>query len=82
MVTRGNETKTGAVTGVAGGAGELRLSWRKSSHSNQDGACVEVAEPAGEVVLFRDSKVPDGSVMRAGRAAAAAFARAVRLGQL
>lgn len=82
MVTRGNDMKTAAVAGVAGGAGGLRLSWRKSSHSNQDGACVEMAEPAGEVVLFRDSKAPDGSVMRAGRPAAAAFAQAVRLEQL
>jgi Domain of unknown function (DUF397) len=34
--------------------------WRKSSYSNQDGACVEVA---GTLERVRDSKNPDGPVL-------------------
>ncbi|MFF5178773.1 DUF397 domain-containing protein [Micromonospora sp. NPDC000316] len=37
--------------------------WRKSSRSNQDNNCVEVATNLGEVVGVRDSKDPDGSVL-------------------
>ncbi|MCZ4602657.1 DUF397 domain-containing protein [Streptomyces sp. Lzd4kr] len=36
--------------------------WRKSSYSDQEGQCCEVALHAGEV-LVRDSKRPDDSVL-------------------
>jgi len=36
------------------------LTWRKSSHSGANGACVEVAEPGGAVIAVRDSKDPQG----------------------
>ncbi|MFI0713656.1 DUF397 domain-containing protein [Streptomyces inhibens] len=32
------------------------LHWRKSSYSGENGACVEIAEPAPNVVKVRDSK--------------------------
>lgn len=37
-----------------------RLRWRKSTHSSDQGECVEVAAyPAGTIAI-RDSKNPDG----------------------
>lgn len=45
-----------------------RIVWRKSSFSGSDANCVEVAwVPEG--VLYRDSKDPDGPVLRVQRAA-------------
>lgn len=39
---------------------ELKTTWRKASHSGNDGGhCVELAD-LGEVVGLRDSKDPDG----------------------
>lgn len=37
--------------------------WRKSSRSNQDGNCVEVATNLGDVVGVRDSKDSGGPVL-------------------
>ncbi|MEU6391738.1 DUF397 domain-containing protein [Streptomyces sp. NPDC046939] len=36
------------------------LHWRKSSYSGDNGACIEIAEPASDVVYVRDSKDTDG----------------------
>ncbi|MFR9673590.1 DUF397 domain-containing protein [Streptomyces sp. TR06-5] len=38
--------------------------WIRSSYSTGNGACVEVASPARDVVGVRDSKVPDGPRLR------------------
>jgi hypothetical protein len=38
-----------------------RAEWRKSSHSSQDGNCVEVARNLPGLVAVRDSKEPDGA---------------------
>lgn len=43
-----------------------RLVWRKSSRSdNNGGACIEMTT-ADEDVLIRDSKDPDGPILRFG----------------
>ena len=36
-----------------------RAEWHKSSHSSQDGNCVEVARNLPALVAIRDSKSPD-----------------------
>jgi hypothetical protein len=37
-----------------------RAEWHKSSHSSQDGNCVEVARNLPGLVAVRDSKASDG----------------------
>ncbi|SNS52721.1 protein of unknown function [Actinomadura meyerae] len=47
---------------------ELNTTWRKSTHSGNDGGdCVELAD-LGEVVGLRDSKDPDGPKLVVRRA--------------
>ncbi|MEV1071982.1 DUF397 domain-containing protein [Micromonospora parva] len=41
----------------------IAAEWRKSSRSNQDANCVEVATNLGDVVGVRDSKDSDGPVL-------------------
>ena len=50
----------------------MREIWRKSSHSNGGGECVEVAFADGRVSL-RDSKSPDTGMIRVPAAAMAAL---------
>lgn len=58
-------------------------SWRKSSHSNQDGgACVEVSDDFPSVVPIRDSKRPEGAVLLFPAAGWTAFVRALHAGEL
>ncbi|RKN49368.1 DUF397 domain-containing protein [Micromonospora endolithica] len=52
-----------------------RAGWHKSSHSGDEGACVEVAR-APETVGVRDSKDPAGPVLLFPPAVWAAFAAA------
>lgn len=40
---------------------ERPMTWRTSSHSGQNGQCVEVR---GDLSAVRDSKNPDGPVLR------------------
>ncbi|MFJ6195625.1 DUF397 domain-containing protein [Micromonospora sp. NPDC092111] len=47
--------------------------WRKSSHSGDEGACVELA-PLPDRIAVRDSKDPTGPVLLFPPAAWAAFA--------
>ncbi|MFC0038761.1 DUF397 domain-containing protein [Actinomadura rayongensis] len=58
------------------------LEWRKSTYSGPHGQCVELALD-GAVVCVRDSKDPDGPVIRlarGGRAALSALMREAMLG--
>jgi hypothetical protein len=52
--------------------------WRKSSYSNANGECVEVAY----LGAIRDSKNPAGPVLSVGRAGLEAFVAAVKAGRV
>jgi hypothetical protein len=55
-----------------------RAEWRKSSHSGQDGNCVEVARNLPGLVAVRDSKEPDGAKLVISREAWRVFIQAAR----
>lgn len=58
------------------------MAWRKSGRSGSAGTdCVEVAGVAGHLVAVRDSKDPDGPVLRFGAVEWAAFITRVRAGR-
>ncbi|MFC6879022.1 MULTISPECIES: DUF397 domain-containing protein [Actinomadura] len=53
--------------------------WRKSSHSGvQQGDCVELAD-LGNVIAVRDSKDPEGGVLRVGREEFGELVRVLRV---
>jgi hypothetical protein len=56
--------------------------WWKSSYSNHQGGCVEMAEPGPAAVAFRDSKDSHSPVLEFTRGEAAAFVEAVIAGSL
>ncbi|MGA4837404.1 DUF397 domain-containing protein [Streptomyces sp. G45] len=57
------------------------VSWRKSTKSGGDGACVEVAELPGGAVALRDSKNPGRGALRFTADEWAAFRDGVRDGE-
>ncbi|WP_433890909.1 DUF397 domain-containing protein [Streptomyces sp. CA-111067] len=57
------------------------LKWRKSSYSNHEGACVELAVIDQWTIGFRDSKDPSGPILAFDRAEAAAFLSGTALGE-
>ncbi|PYC75859.1 DUF397 domain-containing protein [Streptomyces tateyamensis] len=54
--------------------------WRKSSYSQQQGACVEVADGLPGAVPVRDSKDPEGGVLAFSVDGWRAFVGGVRAG--
>ena len=54
--------------------------WRKSSHSNPSGNCVEIARLPGQRVAVRDSWRPDGPALLFSQAAWESFLRGLREG--
>ncbi|MBB0230830.1 DUF397 domain-containing protein [Streptomyces calidiresistens] len=55
----------------------VETGWVKSSHSGQNGDCVEVRREGTRGVGFRDSKCPDGPVMVVGHESGRRFLAAV-----
>ena len=51
--------------------------WRKSSHSGQDGDCIEAGSKAG-TILVRDTKDRDGPVLAVSAGAWRSFTEAVK----
>jgi hypothetical protein len=58
-----------------------RALWRKSTHSNNGGACVEVATNLPGIVAVRDSKDSGGPKLIVSPDEWVAFAAGVRAGQ-
>ncbi|GAB3149171.1 hypothetical protein GCM10027290_34920 [Micromonospora sonneratiae] len=54
--------------------------WRKSSRSNDQGLCIEVADNLVDVVGLRDSKDPEGPVLAFSPRGWAAFVAATKAG--
>ncbi|GAA2134809.1 hypothetical protein GCM10009760_12510 [Kitasatospora kazusensis] len=54
--------------------------WRKSTHSNGGGGCIEVADGFPGVVPVRDSKDPEGPALVFPADAFASFVAAVKAG--
>jgi Domain of unknown function (DUF397) len=59
----------------------MKLEWRKSSHSGAQNNCVEVA-PVREGTAVRDSKDPDGPILRFPADSWRAFLSAVKAGRV
>ena len=57
------------------------LQWRKAAASTANGNCVELA-PTQDGVAMRDSKDPDGPVLRLTRQGLAALLASAKAGEL
>jgi hypothetical protein len=57
------------------------VTWRKSTFSNDTGACVEVADLDGGARAVRDSKNPDGGHLMFAEAEWVAFCAGVKSGE-
>jgi hypothetical protein len=69
------------VTGMSVRENGLRdLNWRKAARSISNGACVEVANTA-RAVAIRDSKDPDGEILRYSIDSWRSFVAAARTGR-
>ncbi|WP_329578879.1 DUF397 domain-containing protein [Kitasatospora sp. NBC_01250] len=54
--------------------------WRKSTHSDNGGQCIEVADGFPGVMPVRDSKNPEGGALVFGADAFASFVTEVKAG--
>ena len=59
----------------------LRAFWRKSTHSYGNGDCIEVAALSHGEIGVRDSKDPEGPVLRFTPAEWAAFMAGTKAGE-
>jgi Domain of unknown function (DUF397) len=57
------------------------LEWRKSSYSNSQGTCVELARQPDGMIAVRNSRDQDGPVLEFTRAEMSTFAIGLRTGQ-
>ncbi|GAA0401222.1 transcriptional regulator [Acrocarpospora corrugata] len=55
--------------------------WRKSTHSNPSGSCVEMARLSTDEVAFRNSRFVTGPALVFSSADVATFLRAVKSGE-
>jgi hypothetical protein len=66
---------------VTNGTPVWGLTWRKSSHSNPNGNCVELANLVAGLIAIRNSRHPAGPTQVYPRAAMAAFVGGVKNGE-
>jgi Domain of unknown function (DUF397) len=64
------------------GADDAGSVWRKSSCSYSTGQCVQIAAPDGAGIAVRDSKNPQGAVLRFTPAGWREFVASVRSGEI
>jgi hypothetical protein len=69
----------GTVTYMSSLSADGHVTWRKSSHSIGNGDCVEAASRPGEITV-RDSKDPDGEILRYSAGAWNSFLARVKQG--
>ena len=60
----------------------IRYDWHKSSHSGGQGNCVEVADMPDSSHAVRDSKDPEGPILRFPAEAWRAFVASVKSGSI
>jgi Domain of unknown function (DUF397) len=71
-----------STAGSSANEGHLGEGWRKSSHSMSNGQCLEAARLPGGRIGVRDSKTPEGPVLRFDREAWSALLTKLRTSEL